>query len=80
MDLAETMSLSFMVISDRRVIFIAVAVILIWAALRYVGTVYHDRSPRRSRPAAGGKRKVASPKRGREREAPAEGTGDDTIG
>lgn len=77
MDLAETMRLSFMVISDRRVIFIAVAVILLWTALRYVGTVYHGRSPRRSRPAAGGNRKIASPRRGREREAPGEGTGDD---
>jgi peptidoglycan/LPS O-acetylase OafA/YrhL len=50
MDLAETISVSLKVLSDWRVASIALAVILAWAALRYVGSVYHRRSRARPRP------------------------------
>jgi hypothetical protein len=46
MDLSGYLSLFTRVLSDWRVVFIAVATILAWAALRYVGMVY-DRRPRR---------------------------------
>ena len=46
MGLQEALALSFKVIADWRVIFIAVSVLLLCAALRYVGSVYHNRPPR----------------------------------
>jgi hypothetical protein len=49
MDLEGYLSLFARVLSDWRVAFIAVATILAWAALRYVGMVY-DRRPRRRQP------------------------------
>jgi hypothetical protein len=49
MEISEYLSLFARVLSDWRVPFIAVATILAWAALRYVGMVY-DRRPRRSSP------------------------------
>jgi hypothetical protein len=51
MDLSEALSISFKVLADWRVDFIALAVIVAWAALRYVGSVYRRRSKTRSRPA-----------------------------
>lgn len=50
MDLAGTLALSIKVLSDWRVIFIAAAVVLLWAVLRYVGSVYRNRLPRRAGP------------------------------
>ncbi|MGA2545736.1 MAG: hypothetical protein ABSF43_04270 [Rectinemataceae bacterium] len=48
MSLGEALAVSLKVIADWRVILITVAVLLIWAALRYVGSVYRKRSsPRR---------------------------------
>lgn len=47
MDLNQTLALALKVIADWRVIFVTLAVLLLWAALRYVGTVYHRRAPRR---------------------------------
>ena len=41
MDLQEALALSLKVLADWRVIFIAVVVILVWAVLRYVGSVFH---------------------------------------
>ncbi len=49
MSVSEYLALFARVLSDWRVPFIAVATILAWAALRYVGMVY-DRRPRRSSP------------------------------
>jgi hypothetical protein len=49
MSVAEYLALFAKVLSDWRVPFIAVATILAWAALRYVGMVY-DRRTRRSSP------------------------------
>ena len=46
MDLAAALELSLKVLSDWRVIAIALVVILAWAALRYVGSVYRRRPPR----------------------------------
>jgi hypothetical protein len=60
MPLSETLALSLQVIADKRVIFITLAVLLVWAALRYVGSVYHKSSaPRRRAP---GPAKGPSPK------------------
>jgi hypothetical protein len=52
MSLGEAVTLSFKVIADWRVIVIAITVLLIWAALRYVGSVYHKRPLPRRRIAA----------------------------
>ncbi len=49
MDLSGYLSLFARVLSDWRVLFIAVATLLAWTALRYVGMVY-DRRPRRAAP------------------------------
>lgn len=51
MDLSEALSVSFQVLSDWRVDFVALAVIVAWAILRYVGSVYHRRARARPRPA-----------------------------
>jgi len=50
MSLSETLALSLKVLADWRVVVIAVAVLLLWAALRYVGSVYRKRSRPRPRP------------------------------
>lgn len=52
MDLTGMLSVSFKVLGDWRVDFIALAVIITWAALRYVGSVYHRRPRPRPRPPA----------------------------
>jgi len=52
MDLAGTLSLSIKVISDWRVLSATVGVLLLWAVLRYVGSVYRQRRPRGSGQAA----------------------------
>ena len=49
MDLSEALSISFKVLADWRVDFIALTVIVAWAALRYAGSVYRRRSKTRSR-------------------------------
>jgi hypothetical protein len=49
MGLQEALALSLKVLGDWRVLFITVAVLLVWAGLRYVGSVYHRRSPMRPR-------------------------------
>lgn len=46
MDLDGYIALSLRVIEDWRVVFIAVASIIVWAILRRVGVVYHP-GPRR---------------------------------
>lgn len=46
MELQAYLGIAIQVISDWRVIFITVTVLLLWAALRYIGSVYHRR-PRR---------------------------------
>jgi hypothetical protein len=79
MDLSGIINLSFKVISDRRVLFITIAVILLWAALRYVGSVYRDRSSRRNRPINLGGRKSSAPRTDRERAAPVDKAGDGMI-
>jgi hypothetical protein len=79
MTVSEYLALFARVLSDWRVPFIAVATILAWAALRYVGMVY-DRRPRRApappraprqprppRPRAGASR-TAAPAAGEEEE------------
>jgi hypothetical protein len=50
MGLDEAVTLSFKVLADWRVIFIALAIILAWAALRYVGLVYRKKQRRPPRP------------------------------
>lgn len=70
MDFAGTLALSIKVLSDWRVIFIAAAVILLWAALRYVGSVYRSRSPRRAGPSIVRSAKKASPRPGKSRASP----------
>jgi hypothetical protein len=48
MDLGETLALAVKVIADWRVVFVAVAFLLLAVALRFVGSVYRRRSsPRR---------------------------------
>ena len=68
MDIQAALELSMKVIADGRVIFITVAVLLSWAALRYVGMVYHK--PAKKRPAAPRK---ASPAPAAPRKAEAKG-------
>jgi hypothetical protein len=51
-DLKEALALALKVLADWRVIFIAVAIVLAWVALRYVGIVYHRRPRARPRPVA----------------------------
>lgn len=46
MNLTETLELSLKVLADWRVDAVAIAFILAWAALRYVGSVYRRRLPR----------------------------------
>jgi hypothetical protein len=43
MDLNATFQLALKVLTDWRVIAITAAVLLLWAALRYVGSVYRSR-------------------------------------
>ena len=51
MDLTESLALSIKVIADWRVIFIAVAVLLVVSALRYAGSVYRGATgPKRRAP------------------------------
>jgi hypothetical protein len=50
MDLAQGLSIAIKVLADWRVVFIALAVIVVWAALRYVGSVYHRRPKTKPRP------------------------------
>lgn len=69
MDLAGTLAVSIKVLSDWRVLFIAVAVILLWATLRYVGSVYRNRSPRRKGPRIVPSPKMASSRSGRSQTA-----------
>jgi hypothetical protein len=71
MDLQEAFAIAIKVIADWRVIFIAIAVMLAWAALRYVGSVYHKRPRASPRPPAAppppkatGSAQAASPERG----------------
>jgi hypothetical protein len=49
-DIQESLSVAFKVIADPRVLFISIAVLLVWAALRYVGSVYHRKPRTRARP------------------------------
>ena len=51
MDLTQGLSIALKVLVDWRVVFIAVAVAVVWAALRYVGSVYHRRPKTKPRPA-----------------------------
>ncbi len=50
--LTESLSIAIKVLADWRVIAIAIAVLLVWAALRYVGSIYHRRPKVASRPTA----------------------------
>jgi hypothetical protein len=50
MDLSEMLSIALKVISDWRVVFITVAVLVVFTILRYVGIVYHKRPRTRARP------------------------------
>lgn len=79
MDMTETINLCVKVLSDWRVDFIALAVLLIWAALRYVGSVYRRSAPRRAGPSAGSTPKNASPRVGRTRAAPENESGEGMI-
>jgi len=62
MDIQAALALSLKVLSDWRVIFITVSVLLIWAALRSVGSVYHKRPRARSKPPASSVRAAPSAK------------------
>lgn len=80
MDLTGYLSLFARVLSDWRVVFIAVATILAWAALRYVGMVY-DRRPRRGAAARSSFRPAApAPKASRVRAQKEEAEEEETIG
>jgi hypothetical protein len=79
MDLPGIINLSFTVISDRRIVFITIAVILLWAALRYIGSVYRDPSARRNRPINLGGRKSSATRSERESAAPVNKVGDGMI-
>jgi len=63
MNLEAVMALSLKVITDWRVILITIATLLVWAALRYVGSIYHKRSPPRQRSSASSSIKIPSLKR-----------------
>jgi hypothetical protein len=52
LDLTQSLSVAFKVLADWRVLFTAVAVMALWSALRYVGSVYHRRPKVRPRPPA----------------------------
>lgn len=54
MEFGAAIAVSLKVLADWRVIAIAVGTLLLWAALRYVGTVYHKRIPTRPRASAPG--------------------------
>ena len=62
MGLNEALTLSTKVLADWRVIAVTLAIFLVWAALRYVGSVYRRPYPR-SRPTARIAPKPASAKR-----------------
>jgi hypothetical protein len=80
MDLNGYLSLFTRVLSDWRVVFIAVATILAWAALRYVGMVY-DRRPSRGAAARSSFRLAApAPKAPRARAQKEEEEDEGTIG
>jgi hypothetical protein len=82
MDLAGYLSLFARILSDWRIAFIAVATLLAWAALRYVGMVY-DRRPRRpaprTRPTRPASRPASPPARASRASAPAEEEEEGTI-
>jgi len=81
-DLQEALGLAMKVIADWRILFIAFAVILAWAALRYVGIVYRKKSRSQPRKAAPSVPSVAAkggrPEKGRPRGA-AEKAGDEGM-
>ncbi len=70
MNLAQSLSIALKVLSDWRVLFIALAAILVWAALRYVGIVY-SRAPR-SKPRASAPKPRAAAKPSRPKPPPPE--------
>jgi hypothetical protein len=47
MGMDQAIAISIKVISDWRVISITILVLLVFAAMRYVGSVYNKRSPRK---------------------------------
>lgn len=61
MGMDQAIALSIKVIADWRVIFITVLVLLVFAAMRYVGSVYNRRRPRKGR-ASPAPAKAAAPK------------------
>jgi len=63
MNLEAAMALSLKVISDWRVILVTIATLLVWAALRYVGSIYHKRSPPRKRSSSSSSIKIPTLKR-----------------
>lgn len=67
MDIQEAIAVSLKVVADPRVLFIAIAVLLAWAALRYVGSVYHRKPRAKARPPIA----QSSPKAARESSRPA---------
>jgi hypothetical protein len=85
MELSEMLYLALKVIADWRVVFITVAVLVVFAILRYVGLVYHRRPRTRARPpsssfgppsSGGGRRAAGGAARA---EASEEGSGSDLI-
>lgn len=84
MDISEALSVSVKVLGDWRVDFMALAAIVAWAALRYVGSVYNRRAGTRPRPppsvssvgSSGGK--PAKARRGAAKRGRDEGVEDDS--
>jgi len=80
MGLNELFALSIKVLSDWRVIGITIAIILLWAALRYVGMVYHKRASPQRRSAPRSLSKVPSARgKAAPKEAASGSPGEDTI-
>ena len=79
MTTTEALAISLKVIADWRVIAITVAVLLIWAALRYVGSVYSGPSSSRRRGGAPRVPRIAAPKRSVEPRVEAEDESEDDL-
>jgi hypothetical protein len=73
-ELQAALEIAFKVLLDWRVIFITVAVLLAWSALRYVGIVYHKKPRGQPKPKIPTPQASARPKAGKARAKAASAT------
>jgi hypothetical protein len=59
MELSDMLNVALKVIADWRVVAISIAMLVVFALLRYVGLVYHKRPKVRARPSIGASEKAA---------------------